>query len=291
MVCSFYEYKKTNYLYMKLKIFLILFSPALFFSCMTPPKNITYFQDLEMYRQNADGNNLLSYEPVIKKFDELMITLTAPVLEQVTVAQFNPPMTTFLSVGDAGLTNIQQSPSIQTYIVDHDGAINYPVIGKIHLAGLTKSQAIENIKKLVSPHVEDPIITMRIMSFSVTVLGEVMKPGNVPVKQEKMSILDAIGHAGDLTIHGSRENVLVIRENDNGVTDFHRFDLTKSDIFSSPYYYVQQNDKIVVEPNKTRQLESKYGVADGYKLSVFSMVFSAVSIIASTTIAIISLNK
>jgi len=106
-----------------------------------------------------------------------------------------------------------------------------------------------------------------------------------------MSILDAIGHAGDLTIHGSRENVLVIRENDNGVTDFHRFDLTKSDIFSSPYYYVQQNDKIVVEPNKTRQLESKYGVADGYKLSVFSMIFSAVSIIASTTIAIISLNK
>jgi len=279
---------------MKLKIFLILLSPALLFSCMTPPKNVAYFQDLEKYLQNkVDGSNPLMYEPVIKKFDELMIIVSAPVLEQVTVAQFNLPMTSYLNVGDLGETNVQQSPSIQTYTVDFDGSINYPVIGKIHLAGLTKSKAIENIKNLVSKYVDidNPIITLKIMSFNVSVLGEVLKPGTIPVKQEKMSILDAIGAAGDLTIHGNRERVLVIRENSNGYQDFHWVDLTKSDIFSSPYYYLQQNDKIIVEPNKTKQLESKYGVAEGYKLSVFSMVFSAVSVIASTTIAIISLSK
>jgi polysaccharide export outer membrane protein len=129
------------------------------------------------------------------------------------------------------------------------------------------------------------------MSFRVTVLGEVLKPGTIPVTQEKMSILDAIGAANDLTIYGDRTNVLLIRENNDGSLEHIRFDLTKSDIFSSPYYYLQQNDKIIVEPNRTRQLDSKYGTADGYKLSIYSMIFSAVSVIASTTIAIISLNK
>ena len=274
---------------MKLKNFLILLSSVLFFSCMTQPKNIAYFQDLDNYIQNtAAGNNSLIYEPIIKKFDELMITVTAPVLNQATVAQFNLPMTSYLSMGETGDANIQQSPTAQTFTVDFDGSINYPVVGKIALAGLTKSQAIENIKNLVSNHTDNPIITLKIMSFNVSVLGEVLKPGTIPVKQEKMSILDAISAAGDLTIHANRQNILLIRENDSGIPDIHRFDLTKSDIFSSPYYYLQQNDKIVVEPNKTRQLESKYGVADGYKFSMYSMVFSAISIITSSTIAIIS---
>lgn len=277
---------------MKLKSLLILFSSVFFFSCMTQPKSLAYFQDLdELIKKQSLENNMLAYEPIIKKFDELMITVTAPVFNQAMVAQFNLPLTSFLTTSVAGENSVQQSASIQTYIVDHDGTINFPVIGRIPLAGLKKSQAIEKIKNLVSAHVDNPVITLKIMSFSVTVLGEVLKPGTIPIKQEKMSVLDAIGAAGDLTIYGNRENILLIRENDNGVPEFHKIDLTKSDLFTSPYYYLQQNDKIIVEPNLTRQLDSKYGVADGYKLSIYSMIFSAISIVASTTVAIISIGK
>ena len=280
---------------MKLKFLSIFVFPALFFSCMSAPKNIAYFQDLETYGKTIRLGDSFSYEPIIKKFDELMITVTAPAFDQTSVAQFNLPMTAYLSQGEgtgAQQAGVQQSIAVQTYIVDHDGTINYPVIGRIPLAGLTKSQAIESIRKLVSDHISvAPVVSIKIMSFKVTVLGEVLKPGTVTVRQEKMSILDALGEVGDLTILANRQNVLLIRENDNGTLDNVYFDLTKSDIFTSPYFYLQQNDKIIVEPNKTRQLDSKYGVADGYKLSIFSMLFSAVSIIASTTIAIISLRN
>ena len=274
---------------MKVKIFLILFLSVSFFSCMTPPANIVYFQDLDNYRQNIKiGNNSEIYEPVIKKRDELLITVSAAVLEQEAVAQFNLPSLTYLASGE---TNLQKSANIQTYIVDQDGAINFPVIGRIFLAGLTKSQAMERIKKSISNYINDPVINMRIISFRIIVLGEVRSPGSQFAYLEKMSILDAIGSAGDLTLHGDRKNILLIRENDNGTIDHVRFDLTSADLFTSPYYYLQQGDKIIVEPNKTRQLESKYGVADGYKFSIYSMIFSAVSIAASTIIAVISLRK
>ena len=275
---------------MKLKIFSVLIFPALFFSCMSAPKNITYFQDLERSRQNIRTiGGPIEYEPIIKKFDELLITVSAPAMEQISVAQFNLPLTAFLSYREE--TGFQQSLAVQTYIVDHDGTINYPILGRIPLAGLTKSQAIDNIQKLVSNYVDDPVVSLKIMSFKVTVLGEVFKPGTVPVNQEKMSILDALGEVGDLTIYGNRENVLLIRENDNGTFDKVYFDLTKSDLFTSPYFYLQQNDKIIVESNRTRQLESKHGVADSYRNSLFSIMFSAISVIASTTVAIISLRK
>ncbi|MCL1934357.1 MAG: polysaccharide biosynthesis/export family protein [Candidatus Azobacteroides sp.] len=274
---------------MKLKFLIILICPAFLFSCMTTPRSVVYFQDLNKYQQNIRrGNDSATYEPIIKKYDELLITVSAPILDQEAVAQFNLPMTSFLTPGE---TTVQQSPAIQTYIVDNEGTINYPVIGRISLAGLTKSQAIERIQKSVSNYVKDPVVNLKIISFQVTVLGEVFKPGTIPVAQEKISILDALGAVGDLTIYGDRKNVLLVRENNDGTVTYNRFDLTSSDLFSSPYYYLQQNDKIIVEPNKTRQLESKYGPADGYKLSVYSIIFSALSIIASTTIAIISLNR
>ena len=280
---------------MKLKFLSSFIFPALFFSCMTAPKNIVYFQDLGKYQDSRIENNSLMYEPIIKKFDELLITVTAPVFDQTSVAQFNLPMTAYLSVGEVqGVqqTGVQQSIAVQTYIVDHDGTINYPIIGRIPLAGLTKSQAIERVKKLVSDHITvDPVVSMKIMSFKVTVLGEVFKPGTISVSQEKMSIMDALGAVGDLTIFADRQNVLLIRENDNGTFDRVYFDLTKSDLFTSPYFYLQQNDKIVVSPGKTRQMDSKYGVAEGYKFSILSMVFSAVSIIASTAVAIFSIKN
>jgi len=275
---------------MKLKILFILISPAFLFSCMTVPKNVVYFQDLDKYQQNIRVvNDSAAYDPVIRRNDELLITVSAPVLAQESVAQFNLPPVSYLAAGE---TNLQKPANIQTYIVDKDGKIDFPVIGQITLAGLTKSQAIERIRQSISNYINaDPIINLRIVSFRVNVLGEVRAPGIHYASLEKMSILDAIGAAGDLTLYGNRKNILLIRENDNGSFSHVRIDLTSSDLFASPYFYLQQNDKIIVEPNKAKQLESKFGVADGYKLSVYSMIFGAVSIIASTAVAIISLKK
>jgi len=277
---------------MKSKILFILISHVFLFSCMSPPKNVAYFQDADKYKQNLKIiSDSTGYEPIIKNFDELLITVTAPTLTQEIVAQFNLPMTSYLSPGETGTINVQQAPTVQTFIVDHSGNINYPVIGRIPLAGLTKSKAIERLRGLLSDYMKDPVVNIKIMSFKVTVLGEVLKPGTIPVSQEKISILDAIGAVGDLTIYGDRKNVLLIRENNDGTIVKFGIDLTSTDLFGSPYYYLQQNDKIYVEPNKTRQLDSKYGVADGYRFSIYSMVFSAVSIIASTIVAVISLNR
>jgi polysaccharide export outer membrane protein len=274
---------------MKLKILLILIFPAFFFSCMTPPKNFVYFQDIDKYQQNLRiANDSASYDPVIKRNDELLITVSAPVLDQTTVAQFNLPPIAYMTSGE---TDLQKSPTIQTYIVDNNGKINFPIIGELTMAELTKSQAIELLKKSISNYVNDPIINLRIISSRIIILGEVRAPGPHYFRPEKMSILDAIADAGDITSYGNRNNILLIRENDNGTINHIRLDLTSPDLFSSPYFYLQQNDKIYVEPNKAKQMESKFGVADGYKLSVISMVFGVISIIASTTIAIISIKN
>ena len=274
---------------MKLKILFILITLAFLISCMTMPKNVVYFQDLDKYQQEIRlGDDSVARNPVIRINDELLITVSAPILGQEIVAQFNLPPLTYLNSGE---TNLQKSPNIQTFIVDKNGKIEYPVIGQITLAGLTKFQAIEHLKQLISKYVNDPIINLRILSFKIMVLGEVRLPGFHYASLEKMSILDAIAAAGDLTLYGNRQNILLIRENDNGTFNHVRLDLTTSDLFASPYFYLQQNDKIIVEPNKAKQLESKFGAADGYKLSIISMVFGALSIIASTIVAIISVKR
>jgi polysaccharide export outer membrane protein len=262
---------------MRLKFLLLSVFPLLLFSCMTTPKNVAYFQDLDKYQQKLRSEESYSFEPVIKINDHLLITVSAPIVDQESVAQFNLPMTTFLTPGE---TKSTPSTAVQTYVVENDGSINFPVIGKIHLSGFTKTQAIEQITKLVSDYIENPVINLQIISFKVTVLGEVLKPGTIEVKDERISILDALGAAGDLTIYGDRENVLLIRDN-NGTIEHVKFDLTKADLFSSPYYYLQQNDVVIVEPNKTRKLESKYGAADSYRNSLFSISFTAVSVIVS----------
>jgi polysaccharide export outer membrane protein len=179
---------------------------------------------------------------------------------------------------------------LQTYNVDIDGYINYPVIGRIKLEGMKKSEATKYLADMISKYVENPIINLQIISFRVIVLGEVGRPGPVAARNERLTILEAIGQAGDLTIFGERENVLLIREND-GIKQFARLDLTKADIFSSPYYYLQQNDVVVVETNDTRKRASKFGASENYRLAIYSSVLSTFSLLATTLITIISLSN
>jgi polysaccharide export outer membrane protein len=271
---------------MKINFLAFAVVTVLFFSCQSTPQNIAYFQNLDEYLTQKSREDTKP-NPIIKTGDLLLITVSAPVLDQTLVAQFNLPPNTFMS---SGTTTLSQTPNLQTYQVNIDGSINYPVIGRIQVAGQTKSELIKHITGLVSQYLEDAIINVQIISFQVIILGEVNRPGPVSARNERLTLLEAIGQAGDLTVFGKRENVLLIREID-GQQQFARLDLTKADIFSSPYYYLQQNDVIVVESNDTRKRASKFGASESYTLSIYSAILSTVSVLASTIVTIISLSK
>ncbi|MDR0863693.1 MAG: polysaccharide biosynthesis/export family protein, partial [Candidatus Symbiothrix sp.] len=247
------------------------------FSCRSVPTDIAYFQDFDAYVQKNQPGNSAPYEPSIRSNDHLLISVSAPVLDQTRVAQFNLPLNSHLAPGE---TTVIQSAAVQTYIVDKDGYINFPVLGKLKLAGLTRSQAVELLSQKISDYLPEPIINLQIISFKVTVLGEVLKPGPVVVSDERVTIFDAIGAVGDLTIYGDRQNVILAREN-NGIKELHKLDLTKTEIFNSPYYYLQQNDVLYVEPNNTKKKESKFGAGENYTLSILSISFTAVSVLVS----------
>ncbi len=273
---------------MRNKILFLIFSTVLFFSCQSVPKDISYFQDLD-----KDGGrsvtelNYIEYEPRIKNSDMLMITVSSPTLNQEEVAQFNLPTISYLAPGEKVSV---QSTTMQTYRVDNDGFVSYPVIGKVKLGGLTLASAIDTITNRVSEYIENPIVNMNILSFKVSVMGEVRNPGPIVVENSRISILDAIGAAGDLTIFGDRKNVRLIRDN-NGKLETVYLDLTSKDLFSSGYFYLQQNDVIYIDPNDTRKKDSKYGQSEYYKLSVIGSITGVVSLIASTILTIISITR
>jgi polysaccharide export outer membrane protein len=185
-------------------------------------------------------------ETVIEKNDLLNISVTS--LSPDASAIFNPPTVNSYSL-NGSTTN-----SLMGYLVSTEGTIQFPVLGNIKAAGLTKEQLKELItKKLVDQKLlTDPIVTVRFLNFRVTVLGEVGHPTEISVPSEKISLLEAIGMAGDLTIYARRDNVLLIRENDNGDKEIKRIDLNSTELLSSPYYYLRSNDIIYVEPNNSR---------------------------------------
>ena len=145
---------------------------------------------------------------------------------------------------------------MQPYVVDIDGNINFPVIGQLKAEGLSRSQLVNLITNEIKTYVQNPIVNIRFMNSTVTVLGEVNKPGQFTFINERTTLLDALGLAGDLTAYGKRENVLIRREN-NGKVEFSRLNLNDGSVFSSPYYYIQQNDVIYVEPNSVKSVSSQ----------------------------------
>ena len=147
---------------------------------------------------------------------------------------------------------------------------------------MTRNELSKFIEDKIRPELKDPFVLVQFMNFKVVVLGEVKTPGQISVQTERMSILDAIGAAGDLTIYGERKNVLLMRE-ENGKRIFHRFDLTDQSLFESPYFYLRQND---VMPNKAQRNNSNYNQLAQYRISVVSTVVSAISVLASLAIAL-----
>ncbi len=251
---------------------------ALLFSCKTREKLV--------YLQHDDAPVLVQadYQVVLRTDDQLNIMVGGSDMESLAPFQF------FYSSNTQGGGSMIQNSQMMTnvglsYVIDINGNINFPVLGFVHLAGLTRLQAVEHLQKLLQVYVQDVVVNIQIMNFKYTVLGQVKAPGvhSVPIGTERMTILDAIAKAGDLQITALRKNILLVREEHGKRTEY-RLDLTSKKLYESPAYYIRQNDVIYVEPNFTANFQ-------GTNVQTFtSLGTTAISIFLSLY-TIISLTK
>ena len=247
-------------------------------SCSTA-KQVAYFQNIDTVNL-AESRGL--YDARIMPKD--LLTITVVTSDPETSKPFNLSVSNTLT--NDGRLSTSTSTMLQ-YLVDNDGDINFPVLGTLHVQGLTKNQCQDLIAEKVKPYLaanENPVVTVSMSSYRVTVAGEVTTPKVVPVSTEKMSVLEALAQAGDLTIYGRRDNVLLIRENSDGQKEAHRLNLNDANIINSPYYYVQQNDYIYVEPNKVKAKNSAIGQST-------TLWFSFVSILTSVAALVVNIVR
>ena len=184
-------------------------------------------------------------------------------------------------VADYMHNTIVSEPSLQTYMVDTEGNIDFPVFGKIKVVGLTRAQLEKVLQNKLSSAFskELPIITIRITNYSVNVLGEVARPGKFMSENDRMTIFEGLSMAGDMTIYGRRDNVKVLRENGDGSKEYITVNLNDKNIIYSPAYYLEQNDVVYVEPNKSRSRSSNYGAAETFGISSLSVLLTLTSLI------------
>ncbi|TJZ60117.1 sugar transporter [Sphingobacterium olei] len=229
-------------------------------------KDLVYFQ--------PDSTALhTSYElnaPKLQAGDILTISVTA---DDIRATQ------PFNQVNAYQVGTIQESnPFIPTYTIDNNGYIDFPKLGKVKLIGKTRTEAIDYLRQEISKYIVDPGVNINIRNFRITVLGEVLRPGAFTIQNDRITLLEAIGLAGDLTINGVRNNVLVIREQ-NGIKQEYRVDLTQRDALNSPVYYLAQNDVIYVEPNGARVQSSKYTQNNSLFISIAGIIITIISVL------------
>ena len=252
-----------------------------FNSCISS-KQIAYFQ--KGVNQSDTLQIAKAYIPTIQAGDILLINIGS--LNPAASSFFNPYST--MSVGSettdassAAASGITQSPSVSqtaapNFLVDENGAIELPLIGNIKLGGLTTAQARDLIKERIKKYLKEPTINVRVINYKVSVMGEVVHPSVYVIPNEKITLPEALSLAGDLTIFGKRENVLIIRD-DNGKKIFARVNLSNRDLYTSPYYYLHNNDVVYVEPNGGRiaQTDKTYQILPVIlsALSFLSIIF------------------
>ena len=242
------------------------------------PKDVVYLKDVnnETERIIETYETHKKYTTYIQPDDILAITVNNSASPEAVV-QFNIPTVAYAVPNDQKLTS---TPSFQTYLVDNDGCVNFPVLGRVKLGGMSKQEAIKYLEEEIGKIVNNPIVSIQFMNYKISVMGEVMKPGEYILANERISILDAVGMAGDLTINGQRTDVLIIRDN-NGTIETHRVNLTSSELFTSPYYYLRQNDIVYVTPNEARQKNARFSQAEQMNITIISTIVSAASMIAT----------
>jgi polysaccharide export outer membrane protein len=241
-----------------IKAVLFLFALSLI-SCASK-KDLVYLQNTN----DSDSNSrVVNYEPKLQNDDLLSIIVSADQPE-LTIP-FNMPQIQ----GNYQINENQDG--IKTYLIDAYGFIEFPVVGKIKMAGLTRTEAINKLHDAVKEYITNPTINLRILNYKISVLGEVVRPGSFKISSERVTFLEALSMAGDLTIYGKRNNILLVREVDGKAT-YNRIDITKADFINSPFYYLKQNDVLVVEPNNTRINSSAVGPNTTVVISSLSLL-------------------
>lgn len=221
-------------------------------SC-APTRNLSYFSDLEEHAIHTE-NIQNTKEPKIQPDDLLSITVNS--LSPEANNLFNRGVTTRAgAVTDFSTGNRATNIHDEGYLVDSEGFIEYPVLGKVKLGGLTKKEAKEKLVCELLEYLKDPTVNIRYLNYRISVIGEVNHPSTFTIPSEKISILGALGMAGDMTAYGKRESVLIIRE-EEGVRTMTRVNLNNKGLLNSPYFYLQQNDVIYVEPDRMKQVQA-----------------------------------
>jgi polysaccharide export outer membrane protein len=241
------------------------------FSC-TPRKELVYYQNIDSL---APSEQLNSYEIKIQPDDLLSIIVSAENAE--SAMPFNLTTASLPSAGMNTMANGQQS--IQTYLVDVNGTIDFPILGKLQVGGLSRSALMKLLEDQIAKYVKNPIITIRRLNFKVSVQGEVNIPDTYTINSDRVTLIEALSMAKDLTIYGRRDNILIIREVD-GVKSYNRIDITKADFINSPFYYLKQNDVVYVEPSKVRINGAAVGSNTGVIISITSLLITIIALIA-----------
>ena len=250
------------------RLFAIITAMVSLFSCK-PSRTL---QDVTLLNKVRDSSfaKVAAFEPAIQIGDKLAITVTG--LEANSAAQFNQ-------------TPAQAGSTPGGYIVSPDGTINFPQLGRLKVEGMTRTTLERMLTDTLVKYVMNPVVSVQFINFKVTVLGEVNRPGPIPLSEGKINMLEAIGLSGDLTIYAKRKNILVIREKD-GKRELGRVDLTSSDLFSSPYYHLQQNDIVYVEMIDQKLTATNQGFIRGN----LSLIASAIGILLSIIVLVIRLK-
>lgn len=262
---------------MKKNVIYSLLSMAFAVLCVScsSPKNIAYIK-------NSDWIDLSKsaylYDAHIMPKD--VLTITVNTVNPEAAAPFNLIVRSTLTNTSSAIGT--SGGSLQTYLVANDGTIEFPVLGQLKVGGLTKSQCEKMIHDQILPYLnakENPVVTVRMANYKISVLGEVNRPGMFTVGNEKINIFEALAQAGDLTIYGVRDNVKLIREDANGRKEIFTIVLNDANLINSPYYYLQQNDIIYVEPNKVKAQNSTVGQTTSLWLSATGILVSLTSLL------------
>ncbi len=231
---------------MRILIFLILVAVTCFTSCV--PQKQTSYNYLENLHDTTGPETVQNFEPVIQQNDLLSIHVySLSTKPEISDALYNPPAIVGLANGSSGSNGTSGGTG---YLVDRDGNIKFPRIGVVHAQGLTKRQLEDTLASKIT-ELDSPTVIVRFMNYRVTVLGEVGHQGTFTLPYEKVTIFEAVGLAGDIPVTGKKNTVRVLREA-NGVRQIGTIDLTASNVFESPFYFLQQNDVVFVEVKKSK---------------------------------------
>lgn len=260
---------------MKLKQSLFALWMMLLLAGCSSYRNVPYLQNPQIV--NNFGEELSLYDARIMPKDLLVITVNTT--DPLVAAPFNLIVQSSISTSITATTQ----PALQQYLVDNNGEINFPVLGRLKVGGMTKREAEDLIKERLKPYVvnEEPIVTVRMVNYKIAVLGEVNRPGMFTISNEKVNILEALAMAGDMTIYGVRDDVKLIREREDGKREIIKLNLTNAAIVTSPYYYLEQNDIIYVKPNKMKAKNADIGTTTSLWLTSVSILVSVASLLAT----------